>query len=529
MTSLTATTSRPTDSSADRLRRQVSRTAGRALLLTSVAGLISALTCLAIGVLLIMVADACFDLPMAARGSMLLCAVLAGLVVAWLGVIGPCRRGRNTRSAAAQIDHAAAASDQPVLRGLLLTAHDDDPFTAALRERALRRAADVVASTTPRSVFPISVLGRQGRWLWLACVGFVAFATLFPAQTPGLFARVLTPWTQTPPFSLTLLDPTWTPQPPCAGDNVAVTVSPQGVPTGAVDFIRLDSAGNEAERFAMTPDAQGGFCHTLYHVTGPITFVLETRDRATRQYTIDPIPREPDTTTRPLDTNDPDQPDGGATQGTPDPKPTINPTAQAAWSDLKTKVDGLLNELSAAEQRANATDPADPAALQALAEQLEELSARAAELADQLSTLQADLPADAAASLAMLNDALSGMQSARLPKPPTTDSTQPDNTDTPQDWLDRAEQAVNSDQRRIASGLGESDLDSGSATGSADPNAPTFIDPTTSGGYDEQGTIGDAGPLPPAVMRQVPPSYRGLVSAYFRRLAEQNPSPDDTP
>ncbi len=516
MTSLPVSTSRQTGEAGRALRRGVGRSATRGVVLAMLGGLMLTAAGFAFLLLLLVAVDAFAPLPAAVRWAGLVLLVLLTLGAAGVLVVLPLLNQKRLMGAAEHIEVAAGASDQPVVRGLTLRDGGADAFTEALCERAKQRAADLSESVQPRQAYPASALRRQGRWLWLSCIGWLVLAIVFPSQLLGVFTRTLTPWVSAPPFSLTQLEPQWSPKPPVAGEDVSVTAVPEGVAPGGVDLLRLAEDGAVVERLAMTADGQGGFRHTLRHIDRAVTFKLEANGRATKAYTIEPTLKPPAADTNAPDANTDSGNPGGTTQFDADAVTVRDSGAQA----LRDRVDKLLAALADVEARAGSIDPADMQAARDLAGDISALSAEAAELAGELERLQSRLPDEAAASLSALQAALAQLQSAQL---------QPATGSGPADWLSQAAQAARNDQAQIGQGVGASVLPaaSGTSSGGPDGTTPDFNDPQAAGGYDEQGVSGGDGPLPPAVMQQVPPSYRKLITAYFNKLAEQGSGDDE--
>lgn len=543
----------PTRAVAQALRRDVERSAtrGRRLSMLSLGMLVFAV--LIAGFFVIAGLDALIPMPGTLRGLLLLGLLLGAAVVGGWAIIRCVRSPRYTFGTAERIDEVTHHRDQPVVRGLsLMPAGIEDRLADSLRERAERNAADLTSVTPPRRVYPLRLLRRSAALLVVALLAWVVLAIIFPAQFGGMLARVLLPWGGAPPFSLTQLDPAWTPDEPTQGDDVTVSVQPEGVQPETVDFVRLDEQGNEAERFEMTADEQGGFSHTLAGIQSPIRFHLETRGRPTRDYTIDPRPKpQPAPGSAPgsasgsdaeSDSDQAPQDPGGTTTYDPQAAAELVRNAHEDWPELRGRIEALMKKLADARQRAEAMDPTDREALKVLEADLGALSDEADDLTGDVRAMHADLPPDAAATLGKLLAALEQMQSDALgacPNPASTGSpAQPtdapgsdpgtaDAAQTPQQWLDQVGQAAGADTRRLASGLGHSSVPTDSGTASGRPNgaAPDFTDPAATGAYDEQGVTAETGPLPPAVMQQVPPSYREHIRAYFTELAESENKP----
>lgn len=537
MSSLQTTTSRRAHAEREQLHRGMRPTVLRGQLFASLRIVLLAVAALIGGLFIVAIIDVLFVLPGHARIALLIVLLTGSLLVGTWQATRPWLDRRYRRSAGEQIDHAATNPHQPVTLALSMNEPiDDDSLALTLLQRAETRAESVAKSVKPRQAYPLRRLRVQGMWLGLAgglwlllAVGlWLVITIIVPKLDFSLTSRVLTPWVDSPPFSLTHLEPNWTPKQLEAGSDLYLHVEPTGVEPKAVEWIRLDKDGNEAERFAMASDARGGFSHRLTRVESPIDFRLQAHGRHTRTYTITPTPK-PATAEDPADTpsdrtaNPPD----GSTTFDPDKIARRDLDAHRDWPGIKADLKRLLQQLSDAQAQANSLDPADAEALKALAKQLAELTQKAKQLAGDVKAMQGDLPAEAAALLEDLASALSSMQSAALPAPPgASDPTATSGQPTPADWLDQVGEATRADQQRIGQGVGPSNLPTESGTASGQPDeSPDIRDPNALGTYDETSVSGDAGPLPDAVMQQVPPSYRAFVAAYFEKLAEDSPKP----
>lgn len=515
-------TSRP---AREQLHDGVRLTAQRGRLVASLSVFLLCGAALVGGLFLLAIKDVVFVLPGAVR-MVLLLLLLSGVLITAL--IRTTRHWFNPgfqRAAGEQIDDAAQVKGQPVTTGLSLNgAMDDDTLALMLLERAEARAAAVSASVKPGRAYPLRLLLHPGSWLLQAVGLWLLLAIIVPSQVLAIASRVLMPWNHAPPFSLTQLAPQWTPAPPQAGDNVTVTVEPSGLEPESVAWVRLDERGDEAERFEMIADGQGGFRLVLKRVESPIEFKLEANGRYTRIYTITPTPREITATEESQGTAE-DTPDvrDSATTFDPDKVARRDLEAHRDWPGLKAKLQKLLDELGDAERLAQSIDPADGEALANLADKLAELASQGKKIADAISEMQGDLPAEAAALLEAMQTALANMQTAALPAPPDQASSAPGSGEpTPAQWLKDASDAAKADQEQIGQGLGPSDQPTESGTFSGEPgDGPDLRDPSATGTSTQQNLSGDDGPLPDSVMQQVPPSYRDFVSAYFEKLADE--------
>ena len=526
MSRLQVSTSRHGSDTREQLDASVHGAAQRGRLLACVGTVLLCFAVLIGGLFIVAIKDVAFDLPYAARLALLMMLLLGSMGACLVLGIRPWRNPRFKYFTGEQIDHAADAKQQPVTLGLSLNRPiDDDSLALSLLERAESRAGGVAKSVKPKDAYPLSRLRRPGAWLALALGLWLSLAIVMPADAFNLVARVMMPWGDAPPFSLTQLAPTWAPAPPDAGDNVTVTVEPTGLMPESVAWVRLDQDGNEAERFAMIPDEQGGFSHLLKRVESPIDFRLEAYGRHTRTFTLTPTPRPPSEDDAPEDQEDNAVTGSdGATAFDPDKIARRDLEAHRDWPGIKADLQELLDQLAEAQSLAQRTDPKDVQAIQALADKLVELTDAADQIADEIAVIKGGLPAEASALLDELAKALTKMQSSALPAPPNASDR--GETAASQQWLDRAVGAIKADQRQIGQGIGPSDLprESGTVSGQRG-HAPDFRDPASTGTYDEVNVSGDDGPLPKAAMQQIPPSYRALVAKYFERLSEESPSP----
>lgn len=516
----------------ERLHDGMRWTVQRGRLLASLGVVLLCVAAFVGGLFVVAIKDVLFDLPDAARLALLIALLLGSVGAALVFALRPWLNIRFHRAAGEQIDIAAEQQAQPVTLGLSLKEPvDDDSLALMLLQRAETRAAEVAQSTKPSQAYPLRRLRGPGSWLALALGFWVLLAIILPSQVFAIAARVVLPWSDTPPFSLTQLAPTWTPEPPDAGDNVTVTVEPTGLVPEAVDWVRLDEEGNEVERFAMAPDGGGGFSLELKRVESPIDFRLEAHGRHTRTYTITPTPRPPAADEQGTDATESGEGDTRRSEGSttfdPDKVARRDLNNHEDWPAMREKLERMLGELAEAQEMADNLDPADAEALQELADKLADLVKQAGGLGGELAEMQDELPAEASALLEALHEALTNMLSAKLPAPPGSQGGPPGGEDlTLAQWLEQASDAAKADRDSIGQGLGPSDqpTDSGTTSGTGG-GGPDIVDPSTSGTYREQNPSGSEGPLPDSVMQQVPPSYRGFVAAYFERLAEEEPDP----
>lgn len=515
MTNLHTTTIEDARDFSHVLHTHVARSAKRVVWGRAIAIVLSAATTFIAGLFLIAAADAMFVIEPPVIRFACLALLLAGTLSAAAWHASNILRQRNRHLATAEaIDQASGAVGQPVVCGLTLEDAGDDELAIALNRRAQANATAVATSVTPAQVAPRRGLRGPASLLFVSLICWALVAALFPSQFAHVLARVATPWADTPPFTLTRLEP-WGFEDVTLGDDIWLRVDPEGRMPGRVDFVRLDHQGGEAERFAMNTLTSRGpvaFSYWLHNVTEPIAFKLEAYGRPTRTFHITPKPATP-----PAAAQAEGDSLGGEIRFNEQDAARRALNADPDWAPIREGFEQLLAKLAQAIEQGEHANPADAQQLAELLDRLSDLAGDAEALAAAITVLQADLPPDTASLLTPLADALKSMQS------------QPLSNRSSQDVLVRAE----SDRRAIADALAKTGLpsdqrtDSVSTTGDSSNNAPTFRDPATKGTYDEQVDSGSDGILPPAIMQQVPPSYRPLINAYFTDRAEhETPSPE---
>lgn len=530
MSGLQTTTSRQLGQTHLQLRKEVQSSARRGRLFASIHTGLLCMSAMIAGLFFLALKDALFVLSAEMRLVLLILLTTSSMAAFAVLAIRPWRDKTFTHQAGEHIDAAAHEDKQPVTVGLTLKdPTDDDSLAQVLLQRAELRASHVARSVRPAQAYPMQLLRGPGSWLGMAVGLWLLLGLILPSQAFSMFSRVVMPWLDAPPFTLTQMQPQWTPEPPTAGDDVVLSVVPEGRMPEEVDWIVLNDHGDEAERFPMVNDGQGGFSYVLRQVDAPIQFRLEAFGRHTRTYTITPTPRPPIARTEDEGEGDEGsvaEPDG-TTQFDPDKAARRDLEAHRDWPGIKADLEKLLRELAKAQAEAESIAPSDVEAMQALADKLGDLSSQAKAIADKLAAMQGELPAEAAQLIDALGEALANMKSAALPAAPSSSEGTPINGEpTPAQWLDQAADAAKTDQNQIGKGLGPSDLPSESGTTSGNPEeSPEIRDPSTTGTHRETSGSGDTGPLPDAVIRQIPPSYRDHVSAYFERLAQEKDNP----
>ncbi len=250
--------------------------------------------------------DAIWRLPAAAR------AVALVAVAAWsawlLWRLYP-RPGRDRILAEARrLERAGELQDNELVNALTLPT-----AAAAGRHGAGASLAEALASRSlsrGRTAIEGVWAKRSGarRLVRIAARPLVVLVMLIAAlglAMPGLFHtgtwRLLAPWADHPPFSMTRLLVSIEPADVQKGEPAVVRVAIGGRNVEQAHLVQLDARGNELQRWPMRDagraerEAAAGreFIHRFSSVTGPIHFRIEAGTARSRQKLIQPRPLEP--------------------------------------------------------------------------------------------------------------------------------------------------------------------------------------------------------------------------------------------
>lgn len=474
------------------------------------------------------IVDAVVVVPMPGRVVALLC--LAGLTVGLLGRTVLLRRDgdRDDRLAGAMIDHHEASGRMDVLVGLDLarSAQADDPLSVLLTGRAIEQSCAAAEAKTPREILPARLLGRPMSRLWLAAVGLLVMALLFPGIVPSGVHRLIQPTAPLPAYNLTRLEVSWSPAAPAYGADISLIVNTQGLKPAGVDILLLDRKGGIADQFALMPRDDDRFAGVLRNVREPIRFVLVVNGRRSAVYTITPQAEE-DPEAPPSEEQPPeaDIPDGQTVRG---PESQPSPESEAFTDNLA----GLLEQLASLVEQIEQAQAGDAQELAAVRDAIKELLESADLGAAQAEALtEAGVSEALADALSELEQKLSAMGLGGVPAPPGGASpSDPADPQAAQSWLDQAAQAAREDEQALAEGLGalESASESGTSNLGGGPSDLSPRDPSATGRFEGDLNRIDSGNLPQAMLRQVPARYRDHIAAYFRQLAQDPASPSPT-
>lgn len=470
---------------------------------------------------LLVVADAAWPLAPIVRGSLSVLWLVAVVVGGLLFLMIPMRRRRRRLHAASLLDHQLRLGAEPVATALSLEGQPD-PLAEVLRRRAADSAEHVTASVRPAAVVPLSRLRWQVGAVGCVSALWVGTAIVFPTLPVQGVMRFLLPAADVPPFALTRFEVSWTPESPVVGEAVTVAALAHGRTPDTVEAVLLDTDLEPIDRRVMRTLEPARFEFDLRDLREPVIFCIEADGRRTRRYTIAPNPPEPvpaeDEPGQAAEQDDPGDASGALRPGSGEDE------QGRALSGLMGRLAGLVSDLMALAERAQAAAAGDVGVDAALAGELQALQDEAAELAEALEAMGGMSPA-LADQLDAMSEALAGMEIAGLPAQPSDGAVQSDaeGQSARRTWAQALENAARSDAASLATGLGESlsDIESGLANRGGGEENPAIRDPQAGGSYDETLRDGERGVLPEALMRQVPPRYRDQTDAYFRRLAER--------
>ncbi|XAL99474.1 hypothetical protein OT109_18080 [Phycisphaeraceae bacterium D3-23] len=511
-----------------RVQRRLSRLAAASRLLR-VAALWLALN----GVTVLL--DALWPLGAAERWALLVLVVLAALTGVGWAVYPRTERRQDRLQSASRIDLQLGLGPEPVVTALTLDdlSPSPDELTDALRARAQAQGRAAAQPAQPRRVAPLSLLNRPACWLGYAVGGWLLLALMMPALPGRGLMRLFLPGQDVAPYNAVTFDVSWTPQSPTSGETVTVLATAQGRVPETVEAVLLDDNLEPIERREMTPIA-AGYELVFGDLREPVTFHLEAFGRRTVRYTITPapLPAPPvdETISQGSDASgatDPADNDPGAAAQTGDGPPSTGNPTDTALDGAMGQLAGLVNDLAAlAERLVDAGEGAESSA--AIGEAMDRLNLDAVALAEQLDASAADGDTGLAEALGELAQALRSLEVAGLGSP-VQGGSDDETSAADQLWRDAAAQAAQNDAARLAQGLGEAQnaIASGLSNRSGSDPPPDPRDPRATGGYDETVGSGDAGVLPDALIRQVPPRYREQTADYFSRLAEDADSGTD--
>lgn len=533
-------------------------------------------------VLLVLLADALWNLPSSARVS-LLAILLVTLPIACL-----LQRKRHRDPEAALLRHARAIETHhqlehnPLVNALLLRGSGgSDPLARTLSSRSHQHGYDTFQNVDAEVLVDRHALRRQGGWLWSMAVLWIVVGIMQPQFLLRGLERLLLPLSLRAPFSLTQFDVQVNPENPTKGESATITATITGPARmqDQADFVQVDDTGMELRRWPMHAKSDGKYAFTLRDVREQMHFRIEAQGAMSDIVTI--TPKDPPAQTS---TNREDEPD--ASQSHRDTAAT-QPSEQPPGADtlaylrehepaLYDRLQRLASEAQAIHQRASELADADPQSvdwqqweidLRSLEAQLGRFDQFADALASQVGEAADRAPQTQQRGLhdlAQILAELSLCQPGQLPSTgrPQGQTGEGDGSGEGKGAGERDAQGGRGQGQGFGEGQGAgggsgsgglmlgpagawaqgveyaSLADLGALAELLGPAMPSPLGgplgqkrdattppgqqpPTPTGGYSEtwQATYRQVD-QPDAVIRKAPPAYRDLVSDYFDRLIQ---------
>ena len=504
-------------------------------------------------------------LPLAAgvrAGVLILLILLTGVAIVHTLVLPRHERRRGPGHEAWRLEHWFNLRRNPLLNGLGLagTARDsDDPLAKALATRSVRRGQDTAAAIRPSEATDRTPAKREMRWVLLVAAAWLLILIVQSRLVGGGMMRLLMPFADHPPFSLTQFDVTHEPTQPKVGQDVTVTAVLTGSQPadGRAELVSGDPADptKMLDRWVMRKGGDGSHRWTLRRLTEPTTLYVRTADGRSRRFTITPEPLEPKPDEKDKQAqdkrdaagSDAQQGESGSSGSSGDlASQTRDAIINAEALKLRAEqLQRMARELNDRIARGDVNEQAIRDRVAKMNEQLEQFRQQREalrKLLEQAMQQAGDNPQLMAAlqqAMAMLDGMeLAACQSCQLP------GRAPDDVEVSPgqgmggysqwgnlgQWSPQVEAAATHDLEMfqqqstdLRSAL-ESMLAASSPQAGSEDQAdkePQVVEPRATGHTIEEVTPGEAHrDESDAAARQAPPMYRDLVRRYFQRVAQ---------
>lgn len=501
--------------------------------------------------LAVLLADAMWHLPAMVR------AMAAGLIVAGVVAlpVGIWLVGRGHGVEGQLLDDAMSVEahhdlrDNALVNGLFLggektadTGQGSTALTEALRQRVVGDARAAAERADLTAAVDRQPLARQQRIALQVLVVMLVVALVMPRLFGEGMVRLVDPWGDHPPFSLTRFAVALPAEGVMQGEDAMVGVRLAGLQPGEVSWVELDAAGKEVSRWPLEQTGDRTYQKSLHEVREDVVFRIETPTGRTRAMRVKVVPQ-------PMVAMGEEQPQPAREAIKPPPPPAASEKF-SDHPDMKSMGE-CRNQLIAAAQaltQAAAPRPGD----------LQEQAMQVAEAADHLTRLSREFgvlaksaaqrtgedapPAEVRAALESFADMLDELQTPQQPAMPKGKADQPAADQECKGWCDNMGKAGAADLKKLQEGMkdrpsnrkpggagnqpGQSDIESGYLV-EAEPNALTdphrdpragvYLETRSDSGRDVDDTS--------ARSARVPAEYRQKVQQYFDRINEdQQPS-----
>ncbi len=401
-----------------------------------------------------------------------------------------------------------------------------DTLTAALSQRCVDEGSAFLGRVDARQLIDRRVLRRQIKSAIAAILLWVVLAIVLPRLLTGGLLRMLLPWGDHPPFSLTKFNVTVTPGGPIEfGRDAEIEVWLSGRLPQRVEVVEFDIHGAEVRRFPMREaglaDAGGKpMSRRMQGLTASVTFRIEAETGHTRKQRIDVVappaaqPKEPAPTVA-----------DGSSQST-DPVRTTG-AYTAALAEAAQRIRDKAAELAARLEALPAGEPVPPwlrEQMEQLRQDIERFTGRAQSLEQLLQQLRDSKQHASAEALELQRvSAELAKKLAGLKLPEVSLGLRGTPIRSPKQAGEQArgaEKAAGDDLKNLQAGLAELEKLAGS-TALGGSQAPVVLQsPDPRGVHETESKAGTITSVSEAVLRLAPEQYRELVASYFERLAK---------
>ncbi|MEX2213137.1 MAG: hypothetical protein WD768_03350 [Phycisphaeraceae bacterium] len=393
-------------------------------------------------------------------------------------------------------------------------------LAVTLAQRSVSRGEEALAKADRARLVSHAMLRSRFLWLLPLLAAWVLLFTFIPRLPLGGLARVILPWGDYPPFSLTQFAVTVTPEVEVLyGSDATVRVTLTGKLPASAELVELDEAGDpvrrlpmrevmrDADRLVMERRLQGLAKATTFHIEAPT-------GRSKR--TSIAVGAPPATVPR---VNEPVE-DAGSSAS-----PQREAAAKAsALAQMSERIRERAAELKA---RLQGLPPGEPVPdwlrkqLEELQQDLERFTGRSQSLEDLLKNLMqskdGSLSEDATLTKALgeLADKLKQLNLPNVKGTPVSSNLQASQQ------AGAMEEAAAKDLDSLRGGVSQlADL-LGGITKQGGNLVPTVLaSPDPRGSYDAESQGGTQVDTSDARLRHVPMQYRELVARYFQRVAK---------
>jgi hypothetical protein len=168
-----------------------------------------------------------------------------------------------------------------------------DPLARALALRSVERGRAAAESVDSRRV----VDPRPGWrvWIWTLAVGLAVASVLatYPRLVGGGLVRLVDPWGDHPPFSLTRFEVRVTPDAIEPGGDAKVELATRGKRPSRAELVQVDAGGQEVQRWPLRGVQPGRWERNLSNLRQSMTFYVAAETGRSRRVQVAVQPPRP--------------------------------------------------------------------------------------------------------------------------------------------------------------------------------------------------------------------------------------------